>query len=279
VSTTVRPKTRATRGRLGTSSSSAIPSSASSATRPRLGIRDELPALIAAGYEAVPEEDIVRLQWWGCTTTNPRSARSCCASSCPRASSSPPSCARSARSRIATAVVSGSSRHDRTSSCTTCPWRVCPTSSPSSTPRGSRPPAAAATPCATSRARPCRGSTRSSCSTARRFIQEAAEFFYGNPELLEPPAQAQVIDRGHARFATNAPEINCIALVGAIHEGQEGFGVLVGGGLSSVAAHRQGARRLRPQGRGRRGARGDHRRLGRRPELPREPASRPASSS
>src|SRR6266498_4115168 len=30
-----------------------------------LGIRDELPALIAMGYESVPEEDIVRLQWWG----------------------------------------------------------------------------------------------------------------------------------------------------------------------------------------------------------------------
>src|SRR6201999_4518924 len=34
--------------------------------------------------------------------------------------------------------------------------------------------------------------------------------------------------------ACSAPEINCIALVGAIHDGQEGFGVLVGGGLSSV---------------------------------------------
>src|SRR5205085_6702019 len=32
----------------------------------------------------------------------------------------------------------------------------------------------------------------------------------------------------------NAPEINCIALVGAIRDGEEGFGVLVGGGLSSV---------------------------------------------
>src|SRR5205809_7359666 len=30
-----------------------------------VGIRDELPALIAAGYENVAEEDVVRLQWWG----------------------------------------------------------------------------------------------------------------------------------------------------------------------------------------------------------------------
>src|SRR5689334_9791702 len=37
-----------------------------------LGIRDELPALIAAGYERVPEEDIVRLQWWGLYHDKPK---------------------------------------------------------------------------------------------------------------------------------------------------------------------------------------------------------------
>src|SRR5437879_484072 len=37
-----------------------------------LGIRDELPALIAAGYEAVPEEDMVRLQWWGLYHDKPK---------------------------------------------------------------------------------------------------------------------------------------------------------------------------------------------------------------
>src|SRR3982751_5317311 len=36
------------------------------------GIRDELPALIAAGYETVPEEDIVRLQWWGLYHDKPK---------------------------------------------------------------------------------------------------------------------------------------------------------------------------------------------------------------
>src|SRR5260370_42699865 len=37
-----------------------------------LGIRDELPALIAAGYEDVPEEDMVRLQWWGLYHDKPK---------------------------------------------------------------------------------------------------------------------------------------------------------------------------------------------------------------
>src|SRR4029079_5770941 len=32
----------------------------------------------------------------------------------------------------------------------------------------------------------------------------------------------------------NAPEINCISLVGVMRDGEPGFSVLVGGGLSSV---------------------------------------------
>src|SRR6266851_6151711 len=37
-----------------------------------LGMLDELPALIAAGYEEVPEEDIVRLKWWGLYHDKPK---------------------------------------------------------------------------------------------------------------------------------------------------------------------------------------------------------------
>src|ERR1041384_7437463 len=40
--------------------------------RAPLGIRDELPALIAAGYANVAEEDIVRLQWWGLYHDKPK---------------------------------------------------------------------------------------------------------------------------------------------------------------------------------------------------------------
>src|SRR4026207_613609 len=36
------------------------------------GILDELPALIAAGYERVEEEDLVRLKWWGLYHDKPK---------------------------------------------------------------------------------------------------------------------------------------------------------------------------------------------------------------
>ena len=37
-----------------------------------LGMLDELPALIAAGYADVAEEDVVRLKWWGLYHDKPK---------------------------------------------------------------------------------------------------------------------------------------------------------------------------------------------------------------
>src|SRR5258707_6019571 len=37
-----------------------------------LAVLDDLPAMIAAGYEAVPEEDMVRLQWYGLYHDKPK---------------------------------------------------------------------------------------------------------------------------------------------------------------------------------------------------------------
>jgi sulfite reductase (ferredoxin) len=64
-------------------------------------------------------------------------------------------------------------------------------------------------------------------------VEAAAELFYGNPEFTNLPRKHKYSISSCAHRC-NAPEINCVSLVGAIHEGREGFAVLVGGGLSSV---------------------------------------------
>jgi ferredoxin-nitrite reductase len=68
---------------------------------------------------------------------------------------------------------------------------------------------------------------------AQPVVDEAAELFYGNPEYSNLPRKHKITIAACAHRC-NAPEINCIALVGALHDDVEGFGVLVGGGLSSV---------------------------------------------
>jgi ferredoxin-nitrite reductase len=67
------------------------------------------------------------------------------------------------------------------------------------------------------------------------IVREAADFFYGNPDFCDLPRKHKITIAA-CPDRCNAPEINCIALVGAIHEGREGFAVLVGGGLSSACS-------------------------------------------
>jgi len=64
-------------------------------------------------------------------------------------------------------------------------------------------------------------------------LQEAAEFLYGHPTYSDLPRKHKISITACADSCA-APEINCIGLVGALRDGEEGFGVLVGGGLSSV---------------------------------------------
>src|SRR5256885_1145018 len=68
---------------------------------------------------------------------------------------------------------------------------------------------------------------------AQAVVEEAAEFFYGNPDYSNLPRKHKITIAA-CPHRCNAPEINCIALVGVLHEGVEGFAVQVGGGLSSV---------------------------------------------
>src|SRR5881396_690987 len=102
-----------------------------------LGIRDELPALIAMGYESVPEEDVVRLQWWGLYHDKPKVGTFMLRLKIPAGSCHRRSCGRSARSRTATGAEMRSCRRGSASSCTGFDSTSCRTSSPISMPRGS----------------------------------------------------------------------------------------------------------------------------------------------
>ena len=103
---------------------------------------------------------------------------------------------------------------------------------------------------------------------ATPVLEEAAAFFYGHPDYSDLPRKHKITISA-CRDRCNAPEINCISLVGVVHEGREGFAVLAGGGLSSVPRTRARPRRLRAQGGSARGPARAPRRLARGPHLPR----------
>jgi ferredoxin-nitrite reductase len=64
-------------------------------------------------------------------------------------------------------------------------------------------------------------------------LREAARFFDGNPEYADLPRKLKITITACPHQCT-LPEINCIALIGVRHHGRSGFAVRVGGGLASV---------------------------------------------
>ena len=134
-----------------------------------LGIRDELPALIAAGLRErrrggrrpPPVVGPLPRQAEDRHVHAPREGAG-------REALAAASCARSARPRTSSAGATASSRRARTSSSTGSSSRSCPTSSRTSRRRARPPPAAAATRSATSPAAPSRASRPTSSSTATR---------------------------------------------------------------------------------------------------------------
>lgn len=198
-----------------------------------LGIRDELPALIAAGYEAVPEEDIVRLQWWGLYHDKPKIGRFMLRIKLPSGHLTP------AKLRAIGEVSARYGRGDAelaTRQNVQLHWLELASlpdvfadldAAGLSTAGGCGDTVRNITGC------PVQGLAHDELFDATGVVEEAAEFFYGNPDYTDLPRKHKITISACAH-ACNAPEINCIALVGAVVDGREGFSVRVGGGLSSV---------------------------------------------
>jgi sulfite reductase beta subunit-like hemoprotein len=199
-----------------------------------LGIREELPALIAMGYEAVPEEDMVRLQWWGLYHDKPKVGTFMLRVKVPAGQISPSHLRAvgevsnlygkgdgelSTRQNIqlhwlelsklpdvfahleAAGVTTAGGCGDTVRNITGCPVQ---------------------------------GIAGDELFDASPIVESAADLFYGNPDWANLPRKHKYSISACADRC-NAPEINCISLIGVVHEdGREGFGVLVGGGLSSV---------------------------------------------
>ena len=198
-----------------------------------LGIRDELPALIAAGYERVAEEDIVRLQWWGLYHDKPKIGTFMLRIKLPSGELTP------AKLRAIGQVSNRYGRGDgelATRHNIQLHWLELGRlpevfadldAAGITTAGGCGDTVRNITGC------PLEGRAADELFDASGIVADAAEFFYGNPDFTNLPRKHKYTISACADRC-NAPEINCIALVGAIHEGREGFGVLVGGGLSSV---------------------------------------------
>ncbi|HET8894737.1 MAG TPA: nitrite/sulfite reductase [Gaiellaceae bacterium] len=198
-----------------------------------LGIRDELPALIAAGYERMPEEDIVRLQWWGLYHDKPKIGTFMLRVKIPSGILTP------GKLR---AIGEVSNRYGRgeseltTRQCVQLHWlelAALPDVFADLEAAGITSAGGCGDTVRNITGCPVSGLAADELFDSTPVVEAATAEFYGNPAWANLPRKhkysiASCADR------CNAPEINCVSLVGVLNEGREGFAVLVGGGLASV---------------------------------------------
>jgi sulfite reductase beta subunit-like hemoprotein len=201
--------------------------------KPPLGIREELPALIAAGYERMPEEDIVRLQWWGLYHDKPKIGTFMLRVKIPSGILEP---------EKLRAIGEVSNRYGRgdaeltTRQCIQLHWlelAALPDVFADLEAAGVTSAGGCGDTVRNITGCPVSGLAADELFDSTPVVEAATAEFYGNPAWANLPRKhkysiASCPDR------CNAPEINCVSLVGVLNDGREGYAVQVGGGLASV---------------------------------------------
>lgn len=197
-----------------------------------LDVIHDLPELIEQGYEAISEEDVVRLQWYGLYHDKPKVGTFMLRVKVPGGILSP--------ARLRTIGRLSKKFGHNYGELTTrqniqLHWielghlpEIFATLEAAglSTAGGCGDTVRNITGC------PVAGLDRDECFDARPVVEAAANFFYGNRDYSDLPRKHKITISSCAHQC-NAVEINCIALVGLIKEGRPGFAVRVGGGLST----------------------------------------------
>jgi ferredoxin-nitrite reductase len=198
-----------------------------------LGILGELPALIADGYERMAEEDMVRLKWWGLYHDKPKVGTFMLRIKLPGGLLTP------AQLRAIGEISTRFGRGDgelTTRQNIQLHWielAALPEVFALLDAAGLTTAGACGDTVRNITGCPVAGIAHDELFDATPILEEAAEFFYGHPDYSDLPRKHKITISA-CRDRCNAPEINCISLVGVVHEGREGFAVLAGGGLSSV---------------------------------------------
>jgi len=198
-----------------------------------LGMLAELPLLIATGYADIPEEDIVRLKWWGLYHDKPKVGTFMLRIKLPAGRITP------AQLRAVGELSRdfGRGEGELSTRQTIQLHYLTLASLPHVFDRLAEVGLTTAGACGdavrNTTGCPVAGVAHDELFDVTPVVVQVASFFYGNPDYSNLPRKHKITIAACADRC-NAPEINCIALVGALRDGEEGFAVLVGGGLSSV---------------------------------------------
>lgn len=194
-------------------------------------IRD-LPAMIQTGYEAVPEEDFVRLQWYGLYHDKPKLGYFMLRVKTPGGIATP------VQLRTIGEIAD---RHGRGHAELTTRQNIqlhwielarIPEVLATLEAVGLTTAGACGDNVRNITGCPVAGIARDELFDVRGLLDETADFFVRHREYSDLPRKHK-ITIASCPHQCNAPEIHCIALIGAPRDGRPGFAVRTGGGLST----------------------------------------------
>lgn len=196
-------------------------------------VRGELPTLIATGYEAISEEDIVRLNWWGLGHDKPKVGTFMVRIKVPGGMAAPEQLR--AIGRVANQF--GRNYAELTTRqgvqlhwvrLHELPEVLSLIESAGLTTAGGEGDTVRNITCC-----PVAGIDPAELFDVQPTLHAAAHLFYGNGDYSNLPRKHKyTISACPAQC--NAPEIHDVALVGVLRAGRRGFAVRVGGGLSNT---------------------------------------------
>ncbi len=196
-------------------------------------IVQELGDLAGCDYQAIPEDDIVRLHWWGIFHDKPKVGYFCIRIKCPGGIVSP--------SQLrGVGQLSVEYGHDYIELTTRQNFQlhyVHLSSLPGVLDRIQRLGLTTKGGCGDT-VRNITGCPVAALDPRQLFdptpiIREASRLFDSTPEYSDLPRKHK-ITISTCPYWCSVPEINCVSLVGAVKDGRKGFTVLAGGGLAST---------------------------------------------
>lgn len=201
--------------------------------RPPVAVRAELPDLIARGYEAVAEEDMVRLHWWGLAHDKPKIGTFMVRIKVPGGLLTPAQlrgvgriAVEHGRDGVELTTRQGAQLH-------WVPMAALPAVVADVEAIGLSTSGAEGDTVRNVTSCPVAGLTVDEAFDVTAVVREVAEFFEGNPAYANLPRKHKYSISACASQC-NAPEIADVALVGTIRDGRRGFAVRVGGGMANT---------------------------------------------
>jgi sulfite reductase beta subunit-like hemoprotein len=201
--------------------------------RPPVDVLDDLPELVRTHYLDIPEEELVRLKWYGLYHDKPKVGSFMLRIKVPAGVLSPAGLR--AIGEVSVRYGEGSAELSTRQNVQVHFVRLpdLPAILEHLTDAGLTTAGACGDAVRNITGCPLEGVLAGEAFDVSPVVTEAAAAFYGHPLYMDLPRK-QKITVSACPAQCDMPEINCIALLGVVRDGEPGFAVRVGGGLSTV---------------------------------------------